>query len=173
MKFRALLLPCLLLAGAALAAERPEDRLAALGLTLPSADAPVANYVPAVRAGSLLFVAGHISRDAEGKIIAGAVGRELDEAAGAEAARRTALALIATLKKELGDLSRVKRVVRVGGFVRSTDEFTRQPAVMNGCSDLLVAVFGEAGRHARASVGVNALPLGAAVEVELVVEVRD
>lgn len=157
----------------AAASESPEDRLAALGLALPSTAAPVANYVPAVRTGNLLFVAGHVSRDADGQVIAGTVGRDLDEAAGVEAARRTALALLATLKAELGDLGRVARVVRVAGFVRSADGFTRQPAVMNGCSDLLVAVFGEAGRHARASVGVPSLPLGAAVEVELVVEVRD
>ncbi len=171
MKF---LLPlALALLSSAAAADRPEDRLAALGLTLSSASAPVANYVPAVRTGDLLFVAGHISRDADGKVIAGTVGRDLDEAAGVEAARRTALALIATLKQELGDLGRVRRIVRVAGFVRCTDDFTRQPAVMNGCSDLLVAVFGDAGRHARAAVGVPALPLGAAVEVELVVEVRD
>lgn len=160
-------------ANAALAQETPEQRLAALGLTLPATSVPVANYVPAVRAGNLLFLAGHIARDDEGRVIAGKVGRELDEAAAAEAAKRTALALIATLKAELGDLSRVKRIVRVGGFVNCTDEFTRQPAVMNGCSDLLVAVFGDAGRHARAALGTNALPLGAAVEIELVAEVTD
>lgn len=165
--------PLLLLLVSAAASASPEKRLAALGLTLPSSAAPVANYVPAVRTGNLLFVAGHISRDADGQVIAGVVGRDLDEAAGVEAARRTALALIATLKAELGDLGRVTRVVRVAGFVRSAEDFTRQPAVMNGASDLLVAVFGEAGRHARASVGVPTLPLGAAVEVELVVEVRD
>jgi len=163
----------LLSAGAALrAAETPEQRLAALGHTLPATSAPVANYVPAVRTGNLLFLAGHVSRDEQGKVIAGKVGRDLDEAAAVQAARRTALALIATLKAELGDLRRVKRIVRVGGFVNCTDEFARQPAVMNGCSDLLVAVFGDAGRHARAALGTNALPLGAAVEVELVAEIE-
>jgi enamine deaminase RidA (YjgF/YER057c/UK114 family) len=154
------------------AGETPEQRLAALGLTLPPTSAPVANYVPAVRTGHLLFLAGHISRDARGAVIAGKVGRDLDEAAAAQAAQRTALALIATLKAELGELSRVKRIVRVGGFINCTDEFTRQPAVMNGCSDLLVAVFGDAGRHARAALGTNALPLGAAVEIELVAEIE-
>ncbi len=158
---------------AGVGAETPEQRLAALGLELPATSAPVANYVPAVRSGSLLFVAGHVSRDASGRIIAGKVGRELDEAAGVEAARRTALALIATLKAELGDLRRVVRIVRVAGFVHCTPEFQRQPTVMNGASDLLVAVFGDAGRHARTSLGVSALPLGAAVEIDLVVEVRD
>ncbi len=151
----------------------PEQRLADLGLTLPATSAPVANYVPAVRSGALIFLAGHIPRDAEGKVIAGKVGRDLDEAAAAAAARTTALALIATLKAELGELSRVKRIVRVGGFVNSPDDYTRQPVVINGCSDLLVAVFGDAGRHARAAVGVNTLPLGAVVEIELIAEVSD
>ena len=159
--------------GAAETADTPEQRLARLGLTLPATNAPVANYVPAVRTGNLLYLAGHIARDADGKVIAGKVGRDLDEAAAAEAARRTALALIATLKAELGELSHVQRIVRVGGWVACTDDFTRQPAVMNGCSDLLVAVFGDAGRHARAAVGTNVLPLGTAVEIELLAEVRD
>ncbi len=151
----------------------PEQRLADLGLTLPATSAPVANYVSAVRSGQLIFLAGHIPRDAEGKVIAGKVGREIDEAAAADAARTTGLALIATLKAELGELRRVKRIVRVGGFVNSPDDYTRQPAVINGCSDLLVAVFGDAGRHARAAVGVNTLPLGAVVEIELVAEIQD
>ena len=151
----------------------PEQRLADLGLTLPATSAPVANYVPAVRSGALIFLAGHIPRDTEGKVIAGKVGRDLDEAAAAAAARTTALALIATLKAELGELSRVKRIVRVGGFVNSPDDYTRQPVVINGCSDLLVAVFGDAGRHARAAVGVNTLPLGAVVEIELIAEISD
>jgi enamine deaminase RidA (YjgF/YER057c/UK114 family) len=151
----------------------PEQRLADLGLKLPATSAPVANYVSAVRSGQLIFLAGHIPRDAGGKVIAGKVGREIDEAAAAEAARVTGLALIATLKAELGELRRVKRIVRVGGFVNSPDDYTRQPAVINGCSDLLVAVFGDAGRHARAAVGVNTLPLGAVVEIELVAEISD
>jgi enamine deaminase RidA (YjgF/YER057c/UK114 family) len=151
----------------------PEQRLAELGFTLPATSAPVANYVPAVRTGALIYLAGHIPRDADGKVIAGKVGRELDEKAAADAARVTGLALIATLKAELGDLRRVKRIVRVGGFENSPDDYTRQPVVINGCSDLLVAVFGDAGRHARAAVGVNTLPLGAIVEIELVAEVTD
>lgn len=155
------------------AGETPEQRLAALGLVLPAGSAPIANYVPAVRTGQLVFLAGHLARDDQGKIIAGKVGRDLDEAAAAQIARRTALALIATLKAELGELSRVKRIVRVGGFVNCTDDFTAQPKVINGASDLLVAVFGDAGRHARAAVGVNALPAGAPVEIELIAEVSD
>lgn len=153
------------------AANDPESRLAALGLTLPPVGNPVANYVPVVRAGNLFFLAGQISRDAQGRTIAGKVGGDLDVEQGAEAARRCALGLIAVLKVELGDLGRVKRVLRVGGFVRSAPGFHQQPAVMNGCSDLLVAVFGEPGRHARTSVGVSELPAHAAVEVDLIVEI--
>lgn len=156
-----------------LAAASPEEKLAALDLVLPPTAAPVANYVPAVRTGNLLFLAGSISRDAAGQVMAGQVGGELTVEQGAEAARRAALALIANLKAELGDLRRVKRIVRVGGFVNSAAGFTQQPAVMNGCSDLLVAVFGDAGRHARTSVGVSALPLNAAVEVDLIAEITD
>jgi len=154
-------------------AQTPEEKLASLKLTLPPVSKAIANYVPAVRTGNLLFLAGHLSRDVEGKVIAGKVGSTVDEAKAVEAAQRTALALIATLKAELGDLRRVKRIVRVGGFVNCTEEFTRQPVVINGCSDLLVAVFGDAGRHARAAIGTNALPLGAVVEIELIAEVSD
>lgn len=164
----------LLLAAAGVhAAESPEQRLAALGLALPAGPAPIANYVPAVRTGNLLFLAGHLARDDQGRIVTGRVGRDLDAAAAAQVARRTALALIATLRAELGELGRVKRIVRVGGFVNCTEDFTAQPQVINGASDLLVAVFGDAGRHARAAVGVNALPAGAPVEIELVAEVSD
>lgn len=151
----------------------PEERLAELKLALPATSAPVANYVPAVRTGNLLFLSGNISRDAAGNTIAGKVGGDLTVAQGAEAAQRAALSLIANLKAELGELRRVKRIVRVGGFVNSAPGFTQQPAVMNGCSDLLVAVFGEAGRHARTSVGVSELPLNAAVEADLVAEIVD
>ena len=150
----------------------PEEKLAELKLTLPTAFTPVHTYVPTVRTGNLVFVAGHVSRHHDGKVIAGKLGRDLDEKQGAAAARQTALWLIATLKRDLGDLSRIKRIVRVGGFVNCTDNFTTQPIVINGCSDLLVAVFGERGRHARAALGTNALPLGAAVEIEMVVEVE-
>ena len=151
----------------------PEEKLAQLGLTLPASSAPVANYVSAVRSGSLVFLSGHLPRDGAGKVIAGKIGRDLDEAAGVNASRQTALALLTTLKTELGSLDRVKRIVRVGSFVNCTDDFTRQPAVINGCSDLLVAIFGESGRHTRAAIGVSSLPAGAAVEIDLVVEVSD
>lgn len=150
----------------------PAEKLAALGITLPTATPAIANYVPAVRTGNLVFLAGQIARDAEGKIVTGKVGREFTVEQGAAAARTCAIQLLAALQTETGDLSRVKRIVRVGGFVNCTDDFTAQPKVLNGASDLLVAVFGDRGRHARAAVGVNALPAGAPVEVELVAEVE-
>jgi enamine deaminase RidA (YjgF/YER057c/UK114 family) len=171
------ILTILLLLGyltAARAAETvtPAQRLAALGLTLPAVSPVIANYVPAVRSGNLVFLAGQVARGADGKIIAGKVGRDLTEAQAAEAARTCALQLLAALQAEIGDLAKVKRIVRVGGFVNCTDDFTAQPKVVNGASDLLVAVFGDAGKHARAAVGVNALPGGAPVEIELVAEVE-
>ena len=150
----------------------PEAKLAALGLTLPAVNTPIANYVPAVRSGNLIFLAGHLPRDAKGNIITGKVGRDATEQAANAAARETALALLATLKKEIGELARVKRIVRVGGFVNAVDDFKAQPAVINGCSDLLVAVFGERAKHARAAVGVASLPLGAVVEIDMIVEVE-
>ena len=150
----------------------PEQKLAALGLTLPSVPAAIANYVPAVRSGNLVFLAGQIARGTDGKFLAGKVGRELSEAQGADVARTCALQLIAVLKAEVGDLARVKRIVKVTGFVNCTDEFTAQPKVINGASDLFVAVFGEKGRHARAAVGVSSVPAGAPVEIELVAELE-
>lgn len=163
----ALLVP----AHAAEVAKSPEENLAALAITLPAVKPPVANYVSVVRSGNLLYLAGHIPRDASGNAIAGKVGRDMDEAAAAQAARTTAIALIATLKNELGDLKKVRRIVRVSGFVNATENFTKHPQVINGCSDLLVAVFGEKGRHARTALGAGSLPLGAAVEIELIAEV--
>lgn len=165
-----------LLCAAALRAREsttPEERLRALGLQLPEVPAAIANYVPAVRAGSLVFLSGQIPRGAEGKFLVGTVGLDVSPAEGAAAARLCALQLLAVLKGEIGELSRVKRIVRVGGFVHSTPDFTAQPQVLNGASDLLVAVFGERGRHARAAVGVSALPAGAPVEVELVAEIAE
>jgi len=153
--------------------DTPEQKLHALGLTLPAPASVVANYVPAVRTGSLIFLAGQIARGPDGKIIAGRVGQDFTETQGAEAAKTCALQLLAALKAEIGDLAHVKRIVRVGGFVNCTADFTAQPKVINGASDLFVAVFGERGRHARASVGVPSLPGNAPVEVELVVEVSN
>lgn len=172
MKTRHVLPLSLFFLATALRAQSPDEKIAALGLTLPAASTPVANYVPAVRSGSLVFLAGHIPRDAAGKVIAGKVGRDASEKDANAAARQTTLALLATLKREIGDLAKVKRIVRVGGFVNAVDDFKAQPQVMNGCSDLLVAIFGDKGRHARAAIGVASLPLGAVVEIEMVVEVE-
>lgn len=149
-----------------------EERLARLGLTLPDAPAPAANYVPAVRSGALLHVSGQISQG-PGGLITGRLGDDLDVAAGAEAARACALSLLAQVRAACdGDLGRLVRVVKLTGFVNSTPDFTDQPKVINGASDLLVELLGESGRHARSAVGVAALPLGVAVEIEGLFEVR-
>jgi enamine deaminase RidA (YjgF/YER057c/UK114 family) len=148
-----------------------DARLAALGLSLPDAPMPAANYVPWVQTGSLVFVSGQISQGPEG-LIKGKLGADLDVAAGAAAARSCALSLMAQLRAACGgDLDRVVRVVKLTGFVNSTPDFTDQPRVVNGCSDLLVEVFGEAGRHARSAVSAGSLPLGVAVEIEGIFEI--
>ncbi len=148
-----------------------DARLAELGLTLPDAPAPAANYVPYVRSGDLLFISGQISQGPDG-LIKGRLGDTMDLVDGAEAARRCGLSLLAQARAALsGDLGRVVRVVKLTGFVNSTPDFTDQPKVVNGCSDLMVAVFGEAGRHARPAVSAPALPLGVAVEIEAVFQV--
>lgn len=148
-----------------------EARLAELGIVLPDAPAPAANYVPFVRSGALVFVSGQISQGPDGLIL-GRLGTDLDVAAGAEAARHCALALIAQLRVACGgDLSRLRQVVKLNGYVNSAPDFTDQPKVINGASDVMVAVFGEAGRHARAAVGAPSLPLGVAVEIEGVFEI--
>ncbi len=154
-------------------AGRIEARLRDLKLELPQAAAPVANYVPAVRSGDLLFIAGQICQWQGERRFIGKLGRELGLEQGQEAARLCALNLLAQAKAALhGDLDRVLRCVRLGAFVNCTDDFTQQPQVANGASDLMVAIFDDAGRHARAAVGVNALPGGVAVEVDAVFEVR-
>jgi enamine deaminase RidA (YjgF/YER057c/UK114 family) len=148
-----------------------DARLAALGITLPEAAAPLASYVPFVVTGSLVFVSGQISRGPDGPI-RGKLGADMDAAAGAAAARACGLALIAQLRTVCGgDLDRVRRVVKLTGFVNATPEFTEHPQVINGASELMLEVFGEAGRHARAAVGSASLPLGVAVEVEGVFEI--
>lgn len=148
----------------------PESRLAALGVVLPEPVAPVANYVPFVRTGDQLYISGQVSVDASGGI-KGVVGVDVDEATARAAARLCGINLIAQMKAALGDLSHVKRVVKLGGFVQVGPDFYAIPAVVNGCSDLMVEAFGDAGRHARSAVGVYRLPLGFAVEVDAVVEV--
>jgi len=147
-----------------------DARLHALGVTLPDAPAPAANYVPFVRSGALVFVSGQISAGPDG-LVKGVLGADMDAEAGAAAARRCAMALTAQLKAACGgDLDRVRRVVKLTGFVNSAPGFSDQPKVVNGASDFFVEVFGDAGRHARSAVGA-ALPFGVAVEVEGIFEI--
>ncbi len=150
---------------------RIDDRLKELGITLPQTRKPLANYVPAVRVGNLVYTAGQVSAS-EGREFKGKLGAEVSPEEGREAARICALNCLAALLTVVDSLDRVKRIVRVGGFVNSASGFDQQPAVMNGASDLFVEVFGEAGKHARTAVGVNELPAGYAVEVDLVAEVE-
>lgn len=149
----------------------PEERLAELGLSVPQVVPPLAAYVPAARAGNLVFTAGQLpARDGE-MIATGKLGAEVSEEVGYECARQSALNALAAIKAEIGELSAIKRVVKAVVFVASTPEFTAQPKVANGASELLGEVFGDAGKHARSAVGVASLPLDVPVEVELIVEV--
>jgi len=149
-----------------------EKRLASLGVTLPAPTTPVANYVPFVRSGNMLVVSGQICIGADGKLVAkGQLGAAVSLEEGQKAARACAINLLAQLKAALGDLDKVVRVVRLGGFINSAPGFAEGPKVMNGASDLMVEAFGDIGRHARSTVGVAALPADAAVEVEGMFEV--
>jgi enamine deaminase RidA (YjgF/YER057c/UK114 family) len=148
-----------------------DQRLAELGITLPEAAAPVASYVPAVEVGGLLHISGQISFAEDGSLIKGRLGETLDLEAGQSAARRCGIMLLAQMKNALGSLDRVERIVKLGVFVNSHGDFTDQPKVANGASELMQDVFGEAGRHARSAVGVPVLPLDSPVEVEIMVEV--
>ncbi len=150
----------------------PEQKLEQLGYKLPAVSKPIANYVKWVRVGNLLYTSGHGPTRENGELIKGKLGAGMSIEEGYEASRITALQLLATLKDALGDLSKVKRVVKLLGMVNCTSEFVDQPKVVNGCSDLLVAVFGEKGKHARSAVGMNALPNGMAVEIEMIVEIE-
>ena len=154
-------------------AGRIEERLRALQLALPQASTPAANYVPAVRSGGLLFMAGQICQWNGERRFVGKLGRDFAVAQGQEAARLCALNLLAQAKVALdGDLDRLVRIVRLGGFVNSMPDFTGQPLVVNGASDLMVELLGEAGRHARTAVGVNVLPFDVAVEIDAICEIR-
>ena len=147
-----------------------EQRLASLGLTLPSPPQPVATYVPSVRVGDLLFISGVVpSRDGQ-IVLQGKVGRDLSKEEGYEAAKVSLLNALANIRQAAGSLDRVQRIVKMTGYVASHEGFREQPYVINGASDLLVAIFGEAGRHARAAVGVAELPMGVPVELELTVQ---
>ena len=149
-----------------------EEKLAELGLTLPQPAAPVAAYVPVVIAGGMAFVSGQVSMK-DGQLIKGRLGENMTPEEGIAAAQACGLMIVAQLKAALGgDLSRVEKIVKLGAFVSSTADFVDQPKVANGASELMVALFGEAGRHARSAVGVPVLPLGVAVEIDAIVAVR-
>ena len=150
-----------------------DDKLKELKINLPEAKAPVGNYVATKVSGKMLFVSGQISIDEAGQLIKGKVGKDLDADAGYNAAKRCALSIIAQVKKACeNDLSKVKSCVKLTGFVNSTDEFIDQPKVLNGASDLMASVFGEAGMHTRAAVSTNSLPLGVSVEVDAIFELK-
>ena len=154
-------------------AQTPEERLKAKGIVLVTPSAPVANYVNVVRVGNLLYLAGKGPAKPDGSYVTGKVGKDLTIEQGYEAARLAAISHLAVLKAELGDLNKVKRIVKVLGMVQCTDDFKDQPKVINGYSDLMVEIFGEKGKHARSAVGMNSLPLGIAVEVEVIVEIEN
>jgi enamine deaminase RidA (YjgF/YER057c/UK114 family) len=156
-----------------LKAQDVEAKLKAQKIELYKPTAPMANYVKAVRVGNLIFLAGHGPTKADGTNITGKVGKDMSVEQAYMAARQTAISMLSTLKAELGDLNKVKRVVKVLGMVNCTDDFTDQPKVINGFSDLIVSVFGERGLHARSAVGMNSLPSNIAVEVEMIVEVSE
>ena len=151
-----------------------EEKMKELKINLPEAKAPVGNYVATKVSGKMLFVSGQISIDETGQLIKGKVGKDLDTDAGYIAAKRCALSIIAQVKKACNnDLSKVKSCVKLTGFVNSTDEFIDQPKILNGASDLIASVFGEAGMHTRAAVSTNSLPLGVSVEVDAIFELFD
>ena len=149
----------------------PADQLKALGISLPPVSTPAAAYVPYARTGNLLFLSGHIARQ-DGKPWVGQLGKNLSTEQGQQAARAVAIDLMGTLQAALGDLGKVRRIVKVMSLVNSTPDFTEQHLVTNGCSELLGQVFGSAGQHARSAFGVAQIPLGACVEIELVAELQ-
>jgi len=154
-------------------AQTPEERLKEKGITLTTPSAPVANYVNAVRVGNLLYLSGKGPTKPDGTHTTGKVGKDLTLEQGYEAAKLCAINHIAVLKAELGDLKRVKRIVKVLGMVNCVDDFKDQPKVINGYSDFMVAIFGDKGKHARSAVGMNSLPMDIAVEVEVIVEIEE
>ncbi len=149
-----------------------EDNLKKIGYTLPPPPGAAGNYVPGVQTGNLVFLSGAVPKLPDGSLMSGKVGKELTTEQGQEAARQSALNVLANLKTVIGDLDRVKRIVKVLGMVNSTPDFGEHPKVMNGCSDLLVEAFGERGRHARSAVGMAALPFNVPIEIEMVVEIE-
>ena len=172
MKF---ILPLLLLIAVSASAQKVnfDQKLKEIGVELYPPTKPVGNYVKAVRTGNLIFLAGAGPTFADNTNITGKLGKDLTVEEGAKAARQAGIALLSTLKGEIGDFNKVTRIVKVLGMVNCTENFPDQPKVMNGFSDLMVQVFGEKGKHARSSVGMNALPNNIAVEIEMIVEVKD
>ena len=154
-------------------AQSPEQNLKSLGIMLPKQSAPIANYVNYVRTGNLIYFSGTGPAIEDQGYVKGKLGKDLTIDQGREAARITGINMIANLKNAIGDLNKVKRIVKVLGMVNSAENFTDQPKVINGFSDLMVAVFGEKGKHARSAVGMMALPMNMAVEIEMIVEVED
>ena len=150
-----------------------EENIKKLNIKLPEAKAPVGNYVATKISGKMLFVSGQISIDENGELIKGKIGKDLDTKAGYEAAKRCALSIVAQVNKACGnDLSKVKSCIKLTGFVNSTEDFVEQPKVINGASDLISSIFGEAGMHTRAAVSTNSLPLGVSVEVDAIFELN-
>ena len=173
MNSKILLCVALALSSLTAVAQNYDARLQELSIELPPLSKPIANYVKAVRSGNLLFLAGHGPQHMDGSWTTGKVGSDLSIEQGYEAARLTAIQLLATIKAELGTLNKVKRIIKVNGMVNCTTDFTDQPKVINGCSDLLVALFGENGKHARAAVGMNALPMNTSVEIDMIIEISE
>ena len=150
-----------------------EENLKKLKIKLPEAKAPVGNYVATKVTGKMLFISGQISIDENGQLIKGKIGNDLNVDSGYEAAKRCALSIVAQVKKACdGDLSKIKSCIKLTGFVNSTDDFTDQPKVINGASDLIVSIFGESGMHTRVAVSTNSLPLGVSVEVDAIFELN-
>ncbi|WP_309022862.1 RidA family protein [Pelagicoccus sp. SDUM812002] len=155
------------------AEDSPEQKLKALGIELPPASKSVANYVPAVRSRNMIYLAGAIAKGPDNKFIKGKLGEDFTVDEGYQSARLVSIALLSALVAEIGDLDRVERIVRVEGFVNCTSDFEEQSLVINGCSDLLVEVFGEKGRHSRMAVGAQSLPFGAPVEIAAIVQLKE
>jgi len=151
----------------------PEARLKALGIQLITPTAPIANYVKAVRVGNIVYLSGHGPDKPDGSLVTGKVGSDLTLEQAKDAARLTAISLLSTLKAEIGSLDKVKRIVKVLGMVNAVSGFEQHPQVINGCSDLMVEVFGQNGKHARSAVGMGSLPKNIAVEIEMIVELKD
>lgn len=170
---RTYLLIALLLITVTGVAQDAEKKLKELKIELLKPSAPIGTYVKAVRSGNLIFLSGHGPAKADGSMMTGKIGKDVTLEQGWLAARQTAISILSTLKAEIGDLNKVKRIVKVTGMVNCTEDFTDQPKVMNGFSDLMVSLYAEKGLHARTSVGVNALPGNMMVEVEMIVEVME